>query len=353
MTKPSQNYLKRIYKDPTHFKIQKKITNNGHFSHHVFLAKKFKNGQQKSLWFAKDLGGDRTETLAELLAQEISRLILSQQPKTRRLIKITKNKIQYFVLSKEIPHFDEKFFSTPHNQKLIVNNTITGLAATQILALWLNEIDFKPGNVGVDHDKKAVVKLDGGLSFILLNPNYAYLHNRNFEISSVDLEALPNLISYEACNWLQHILWHNKGYAFKKEPTSFDKRLNGNPLFKAELYRTILRIISLPNELIQFFTKNYICNPEDVKKFSNFLIVRKEQLAVAAQKIPAFNDYRQSHQARKEMFEFLHYLKNFKTMEKSNLLNAFEKKYTINAEKLIWKRFLNNDSLLKTSFQMS
>ena len=98
MTKPSQNHLKQIYKHASNFKAKKKIDNNGCFSHHLFLAQKLKKTQAQSLWFAKYLGEDRNEALTETLAQEILRLILPQQPKTRRVIKITSDKrIKYFV----------------------------------------------------------------------------------------------------------------------------------------------------------------------------------------------------------------------------------------------------------------
>ena len=49
---------------------------------------------------------------------------------------------EYYVLSKEISKFKE-FFLSKDNYRKILNNNITGLAATQVLALWLNEIDFK------------------------------------------------------------------------------------------------------------------------------------------------------------------------------------------------------------------
>ncbi len=39
------------------------------------------------------------------------RLILPQQPKIRRMINITQEqKTHYYILSKEIPHFGDRFF---------------------------------------------------------------------------------------------------------------------------------------------------------------------------------------------------------------------------------------------------
>lgn len=111
------------------------------------------------------------------------------------------------------------------------------------------------GVVGVNPNKR-VIKIDGGLSFISLNPSFDYLPNKDYRITSDDLEALPNLINYTACNWLHHIQWHEEGYgksyAKKQAPTQLDKLINQNVAFKKEIYQTILRIISLPDKLIRF-----------------------------------------------------------------------------------------------------
>jgi hypothetical protein len=278
------------------------------------------------------------EAILETLAQEFYRLILPQQPKTRRTISKTKTgTFEYHVLSKEISKLDEKFFLFPNKTKLILDNSLTGLAATQVLALLLNEVDFKAGNVGVDEDGQ-VIKIDGGLSFIKLNPRFKYLYEgKNLDITQADLEALPNLANYEACNWLHHIQWNlDEKCAIKTEPTKLDKKINQNSHFKNELYQTILRIISLPDELILFFTQSYIANPDDITKFSNFVIARKQQLSLAAEQMPAFNEYRQSNQAQVEIIDFIKYLRTFKTMRKSFLLNEFIDQYKINIEAIVF-----------------
>ncbi|MGC1854227.1 MAG: hypothetical protein WA659_02485 [Candidatus Aquirickettsiella sp.] len=327
---------KKTYKDLHNFSFKKNIKNDNSFSHSVFLAEKNKNEYKKSFWYAKFLGKNRSEAILETLAQEFYRLLLFQQPKTRRAISNTKNEVEYHVLSKEISKFNEQFFLFPENSKLILDSSITGLAATQILALWLNEVDFKAGNVGINEDGQ-VIKIDGGLSFIKLNPKFKDLYEgKNLNITQADLEALPNLVNYEACNWLWQIQWDlDKRCAIKKEPTELDKKINQSSYFKNELYQTILRIISLPNELLQFFTQAYITNHNDVTKFSNFIIDRKQQLALAAKQIPAFNEYCQSDQARKEILDFLNYLKTFKTMGKFFLFDEFSEKYKINLDSLL------------------
>ena len=329
---------KKTYKDLYNFSLLNKLKNDDSFSHDVFLAAKIKNGHKKSLWYTKYIGKNRNEAILETLAQEFYRLILPQQPKTRRTISKTKTgTFEYHVLSKEISKLDENFFLFPNKTKLIIDNSLTGLAATQVLALLLNEVDFKAGNVGVDEDGQ-VIKIDGGLSFIKLNPRFKYLYEgKNLDITQADLEALPNLANYEACNWLHHIQWNSaEKRAIKTEPTKLDKKINQNSHFKNELYQTILRIISLPDELILFFTQSYIANPDDITKFSNFVIARKQQLSLAAEQMPAFNEYRQSNQAQVEIIDFIKYLRTFKTMRKSFLLNEFNDQYKINIEAIVF-----------------
>ena len=257
-----------------------------------------------------------------------------------------KQSSEYYVISKEISDFDEHFFLFPKKNKLILDNSITGLAATQVLALWLNEIDFKAGNVGVDGDGK-VIKIDGGLSLIKLNPKFNNLHEgKNLDITKADLKTLPNLVNYEACNWLNQIHWNlNERRAIKKEPTKLDKKIKKSTYYKNELYQTILRIISMPDELIQFFIQSYIANPSDITKFSNFIIVRKQQLALAAEQISAFNKYRQSNPAREEIIDFLKYLRTFKTMRKFFLLTEFENQYKINIEGIILRNMTQEFTL--------
>jgi hypothetical protein len=326
-------------KNLNYFFFSKKIKKNNNFSHAVNLKYKLKNGIQKSIWYTKPLGENRCEAILETLTQELYRLVHPPQPKTRRAISTETGMNEYYVLSKEIPKFKEFFLST-ENYKKILNNSITGLAAIQVLALWLNEIDFKSGNVGIDKDGH-IIKIDGGLSLIKLNPKFKHLYEgKNLNITQVDLEALPNLQTYEACNWLHYIHWDLQKGAIKEDPTSSDKNINRSPNFKQELYQTILRIISLPNELIRFFTQNYITNPYDVTIVSEFIITRKEQLKKAAEQIPAFDEYRQSAQARKDMLEFLKYLKTFKTMGKSFLINEFEDVYKINFEATLFGKVI-------------
>lgn len=175
-----------------------------------------------------------------------------------------------------------------------------------------------------------------------MNPKFKHLYEgKNLNITQADLEALPNLQTYEACNWLHYIHWDLQKGAIKEDPTPSDKKISQSPYFKQELYQTILRIISLSDELIKFFTQNYITNPYDITIVSEFIITRKKQLREAAEQISAFAEYRQSAQARKDILEFLKYLKTFKTMGKSFLISEFEDEYKINFEATLFGNTIN------------
>ena len=104
---PQKNFNKFIL-------FNEKKNTDANFSHEVGLRYKLKHGKQKSFWYAKYLGKNRSEAILETLAQEFYRLILPQQPKTRRAISKTETgTYEYHVLSKEISYFDEQFFFIP------------------------------------------------------------------------------------------------------------------------------------------------------------------------------------------------------------------------------------------------
>ena len=327
-----------------------------HFSHEIRLFKKIKN--QKN-WYFKHLGGNINEAFIEMIAQEFFRLILPYHPKTR--IAIAKDAGSCYVLSKEILNFNANFFLFPNNNKFIINGQITGLAAAQLLALLVNEIDFKPCNVGVADGK--VIKIDGGLCFASLNSHLnSLLQGKNTRITQTDIEALPALVHYEASNWLNLIKWNpKKKRAEKNLPAKQDFIINQMPNFKHELYQTILRVILLPDELIHFFTQSYtpdgislhykncICNK--LTAIANTLIIRKHQLAQAAYQIPAFNDYRFSNAAHEEIVAYLQQLKEFKTIGSSILLADFKEKFNVNIEEIILINSIEEYIPIKKFFQ--
>ena len=73
--------LKSTNKNLKNFEYLRKLNDNNS-SHGIYLLKKVKNNKLKSLWVAKFLN-QKKEAQLEALSQDLFRLILPQQPKTR------------------------------------------------------------------------------------------------------------------------------------------------------------------------------------------------------------------------------------------------------------------------------
>src|ERR1044072_7195883 len=122
------------YKNLNNFKLCGEIKNTDNSSSHkICLLKKIKN---QHVWYAKV--SNKKEAILEVVAQEFFRLVLPQQPKTR-WTREKKNgaSSQYYVLSKEIPDFQDKFFLSHENNISVLKGKVSGLAATQVLSLLL------------------------------------------------------------------------------------------------------------------------------------------------------------------------------------------------------------------------
>ncbi len=327
---------------------------SNYFPYDIHLFQKIKN---QTNWHLKYIEEDLTPALTEMIAQEFFRLIFPYHPKTR--IATGEDTKKYYVLSKEIPNFNANFFLEPENKKRIIEGKISGLAAAQILALLVNEIDFKPCNIGIAGKK--LIKIDSDLCFASANNNLnPLLEEKNTPITQADIEALPALVHYEASNWL------NLSDSIEKRGVKIFsaqeiQAINQLPNFKRELYQTILRIILLPDELIHFFAQSYI--PDELSDenqnfildkltvLGNTLIARKKQLAQAANQIPAFNVYRFSNEAHEEILIYSQQLKKFKPISSSILLDDFKEKFNFSIEETIFEKQIKAYSPIKQFFQ--
>lgn len=140
----------------------------------------------------------------ETIAGESARLILgSSQPKTRLMEKKTEDNTSYFVLSKEIPEFNELYFSeNKEYYKPIQNKKISGLGGALAHSLWLDDIDVKQrGNIEVN-DPGQVVKIDWDCS---LNDMHKIEPDPQGMITAEDIKLLPNIINFHAYQWLNFV----------------------------------------------------------------------------------------------------------------------------------------------------
>lgn len=213
---------------------------------------------------------------------------------------------------------------------------IKDLGAVQIVALLVMEIDFKAGNVGIDRNLNAV-KIDGGLCFATNKKKYK---EKKMDITAADLQALPIFSAYsnyQPCNWLDYIQCYPTTGPAINSRSRLSRFPANTPSFRREINETILRILLLPDQLIYTFTQSYIPEYTIAKQLADVLIKRKMQLEKAANQEPSFLEYKSSANTKKNILNYIDYLKSFKTMGKSLLLTAIKQQWNFDVEEHIIK----------------
>ena len=311
------------------------------FSHKIAIYEKKRT---KSSWYMKFLGTEINSAISEVIAQELFRLILPDHPKTRCVEEIvpTDNRVYYYVASKEIKNINPFYFVNEKNYcQDITSGKVKGLGAVQVISLWLNEIDFKAGNVVINEEDK-VIKLDGGQCFASILEHIPSYGERMFDITSGDLESLPALTDYTPYNWLDFITHDQEETTHEKiiNPYSRLLTIKNNDGFKNEVNQAILRIISLPDEFIYYFVKSYVSNKNISTQLINNIKERKQQLEKSALEMKNFTAYLSSPEALKEIGKYINYLKTFKTMSKFFLFNELKNNHKIDIDKIVYEKFL-------------
>lgn len=310
------------------------------FSHKIAIYEKKRTN---SFWYMKYLGKKINSAISEVIAQELFRLILPDHPKTRCVEEISPdNCVHYYVASKEIKNINPFYFVDVHENYYqdITSGKVNGLGAVQVISLWLNEIDFKAGNVVVNKEGN-VIKLDGGQCFASIIKHIPFYGERMFDITSSDLESLPALTDYSPYHWLDFI-------THDQEETTHEKIINPysgllaikNDGFKNEVNQAILRIILLPDEFIRYFVKNYVSKKNISDQLINNINERKQQLQESAFTIKCFRTYLSGLEAFEEIGKYISYLKTFKTMSKFFLFNELKNNHKIDIGKIVYKKFL-------------
>jgi len=204
-------------------------------------------------WIAKELTKEDDLPELEVLAQELFRLFNPVQPETRLAqmpqpeTPLAKASEERYVLSKEISDFH---FLPNHSCKAVKNGQISGLGCIMVLALFVEEIDLKPGNVGINAEKK-VVKIDGDWCFASSKIDGP---EQDFMITPQVLDALPMPVNESIFNWLD----------LKKNARKFassyivDPTLTKDPIFRQEINTAVLQICILSDAFIDQFVGHYL-----------------------------------------------------------------------------------------------
>ncbi len=242
----------------------------------------------------------------ELLAQEFFRLIIPHQPET--LLAKDEPHNTYYVYSKEA----EGYHALPEGEKSSFDNgTITGLGQAILVSVFLQEVDLKNGNIGVDKDNR-VIKIDGDqcLASILGV-------NNKYDITPKVIAELPSPYDFHATNWLDMI---RKGvpttnYVYNGQIHSglVGFFLTNSKSFRAEVNQAMLKICLLPDEYIEKFVSAYI--PEghkpDRQVYIDLITSRRDLLRLSAVQNESFRSYLSGSDAPEDVKKFMEHIKDF------------------------------------------
>ena len=153
-----------------------KPSNSVKFSHDVSICT-----FESKIWFCKKMDDLKTVQF-EVLAQEFFRLMIPHQPETR--VAQAREANIYYILSEEV----SGYHLLPEGEPDSFNNgNYTGLGQVCVGSMFLQEIDLKNGNLGLD-DKKRVIKIDGDYCFSQLDNEFS---NEKYDITPKSIESLP------------------------------------------------------------------------------------------------------------------------------------------------------------------
>lgn len=264
-------------------------------------------------WFFKSSRNEE-EAFREVVTQELFRLLANRQPKTRlvcgelsqdsSLKKCLRRYKGVGIISKEIDHFwpFDTIFFTNFIDLNIRYQRYQGLGEICVLAIFLAEADLHSGNIGVDSNYK-IVKIDGGRGLSSLDRYSAIIDYHKYPITSSLLDELPN--NENICGWF--------GFNNINKTKSYEH-------VRHEINQTILKIITLPKNLIEiFFTHYHFSNTILMNAIKEEVFSRQEQMLKAAMQNKSFLKYLNSDQKDVDLAQFIIEIKQFQTIKKQYL----------------------------------
>ncbi|WP_133136539.1 hypothetical protein [Legionella rowbothamii] len=267
------------------------VTSNALFSHNV--SRGTLNGSGKT-WIKKEMP-DPAVARIEVLAQEFFRLIIPHQGETRLLQ--DKSTGVHYILSEEVQGYRDLPLGEAHN---FANGHYTGLGQALVGAMFLQEIDLKNGNIGLDAQGR-VAKIDGDWCFA----QGRYGDEDSYNITPEAIAQLPYPKDFYAFNWLDLI---SQGTALSAS-NIVAPSLSSSPQFRAEVNQALLMITLLPNSFIEHFVDAYI--PAGGERYVDLIKSRRGQLLASALQNTSFMDYLHSEAALEDYNSLIAHMDSF------------------------------------------
>lgn len=250
------------------------------------------------IWYSKACY-NQFDAFSELIGQNFFKLILSD-PQPNSLLAIDFIQRRLYCLSEEVTGFT----CLPNGKSTNISNQIyNNLPQILLISHFLEEIDLKNGNIGLNHNNY-VVKIDGDLCFASLKTK---IHYKHFSINTQTIANLPLANHFYTYNWLD-IVKAEKKYLSSE---IIDIKSSDDTIFQTELSQAILRICLLPKSFLLEFLKNHLqpignfFEPILLRHFfhlfSSFFLCRQQMLNKAACNYEPFKYYLFSLHAERDL----------------------------------------------------
>ncbi|TAK72626.1 MAG: hypothetical protein EPO11_09835 [Gammaproteobacteria bacterium] len=283
----------------------------------VYEIKKWRKPQDD--WYGKKTK-DAISALRETIGQEILRLMIPYQPKTRRVegksINVMAKKVEGFVSLSDL--LTEKKINI---KEKIKQGEYKGLGKLLVLALFLHEVDLHLKNIGINKYNQ-IVNIDGDWKFVDSQDNYPI---EKTAITAQLFQFLPFIkTNYTLYNWLDVI-----AQGKQRASQIIDEEIMNLPDFRQEVNEALLLIILMPSELWETFINSYMKENEtqeihdEAKRLLKILKSQQTYFAAAALDLPDFKEYVASQVADEDVTKYLSYLSQFRTTNNINLMERY------------------------------
>lgn len=258
--------------------------NNAQGNHRIRRGKLAGN---EHLWYCKDMES-RDVAYEEILAQEFFRLILPRQPQT--YLAVDPDTKVFYILSQQIPNFTP----LPHGrQDDFRKGFFKGLGQVSFLAHFIQEIDFKNGNVGCDNEGN-VFKVDGDCCFVEFDRN---VDRKDFLITKNSIKQLPAPNGFYAYNWLDYIQAEQSNQQSKILPADIAEYA----FIRQEIHQAMLSVALIPPQFLSDLVDSYF--PYGEQRYLNLLLDRQQQLIAHLQQNKPFQLFLQSAKAQQVIMD--------------------------------------------------
>lgn len=316
----------------------KKEDSKAKFSHVVFTAAKH---NKDKVFYLKTIDSAKLyAAYAEVIGQEVLRMLMPWQPKTRLVLAKQGDKLTYsngetitfdkdtlLVASEEIKGCKDPSALTKDGKAnmIAIANTYESqqmLAASErvlkdfgqaICGMWrVAETDFKEGHVLVTPEGQ-FFNIDGD------HKGIAARRRKNFSnaVTTNDYDNLPLVEDFKPFNWQG--VYREGVYG---APDSSVLSLIDNPQFLQEKHRMALKILLMPDEALQKLIDVHIPDKIKAKEIYLFEQQRANASRLAIMQSGAFQAYLQTPDALVEKEKFKAMLTEFKIVEKVHLYDV-------------------------------